>query len=296
MKIIITGSLGNISRPLTQKLVAAGHQVTVITHNPNRVAEIESLKASAALGSVEDIGFLTSTFAGAHAVYTMVPPNFAVPDYKAFSLRVGQNYASAIQQAGLKYVVNLSSAGSPLAGKGPLTGYQNLEESIDQLKDVHVMHLRPGGFYSNFYGSIGMIKHQGMIGNNFDETVSMVLSHPHDIAAAAFEALNTCSFRGTEIKYIVSDQKNGKEIAEILVGAINQPNLKWVAFSDEQLLQALIQNGFSANAAQHYIVDMGIAMRQGLLEEHYRQNKHAVYGKIGFDAFAKEFAMAYLHS
>lgn len=29
MKIIVTGSLGNMGRPLTQKLVAAGHQVTV---------------------------------------------------------------------------------------------------------------------------------------------------------------------------------------------------------------------------------------------------------------------------
>jgi nucleoside-diphosphate-sugar epimerase len=31
MKIIVTGSTGNISKPLTQKLVAAGHDVTVIS-------------------------------------------------------------------------------------------------------------------------------------------------------------------------------------------------------------------------------------------------------------------------
>jgi NAD(P)H dehydrogenase (quinone) len=34
MKITVTGSLGNISKPLTEILVKAGHQVTVISSMP----------------------------------------------------------------------------------------------------------------------------------------------------------------------------------------------------------------------------------------------------------------------
>lgn len=45
MKIIITGSLGNISKPLTQKLVQEGHQVTVISSSDDKKAEIESLSS-----------------------------------------------------------------------------------------------------------------------------------------------------------------------------------------------------------------------------------------------------------
>jgi uncharacterized protein YbjT (DUF2867 family) len=36
MKIIVTGSTGNISKPLAQTLVAAGHNVTVISSNADK--------------------------------------------------------------------------------------------------------------------------------------------------------------------------------------------------------------------------------------------------------------------
>ena len=36
MKILVTGSLGNIGKPLTKELVAKGHTVTVVSSNPER--------------------------------------------------------------------------------------------------------------------------------------------------------------------------------------------------------------------------------------------------------------------
>ena len=74
MKIIVTGSLGHISKPLTQELVQKGHSVTVISSSPQKQKEIEALHAKAAIGTAEDIDFLTTTFTGADAVYCMVPP------------------------------------------------------------------------------------------------------------------------------------------------------------------------------------------------------------------------------
>ena len=41
MKITITGSLGNISRPLTQKLIAQGHEVFVISSNAEIANDIK---------------------------------------------------------------------------------------------------------------------------------------------------------------------------------------------------------------------------------------------------------------
>jgi uncharacterized protein YbjT (DUF2867 family) len=251
------------------------------------------LQAIPLIGSIEDYDFVKQSFEGSDAVYCMVPPNSNTPDYKAFTIAVGKNYAKAIKETGIQYVVNLSSSGSALAGKPPLENYQDLETWLNELLDINVLHLRPGGFYSNFFGSIGLIKYQGIIGNNFSESVNMIMSHPEDIADAAAEALTTLSFTGKNIQYIVSDTRNGREIAEILGAAIGKPALKWVPFSDEQLLQGLMQNGFSKDAAQHYIVDMGIAMREGLLDEHYKQNTHKVTGSQKFTEFAKVFAHVY---
>jgi uncharacterized protein YbjT (DUF2867 family) len=293
MKITITGSLGNISRALTMQLVKEGHDVRVISSNAARTGDIQQLQATPLIGSVEDYDFVKNAFAGSEAVYCMIPPNFSTPDYNAFTVTVGKNYAKAIQENGIKYVVNLSSSGSPLAGISPLNNYQNLETWLNELPSVNVLHLRPGGFYSNFFGSIPLIKYQSIIGNNFGEESNLVMSHPEDIAEAAATAFSSLSFTGKNILYIVSDKKNGREIAQILGAAIGKPGLTWIQFPDEQLLQALMQNGFSKQAAQHYIVDMGIAIREGLLEKHYAENEHPVFGKRSFTDFAQVFARAY---
>ena len=112
MNYVITGSLGNISQPIVTNLLAAGHQVKVITSNKDRVAAIEALGARAAVGSVEDQDFLKTAFAGADVVYTMVPPKWDAADWKAHIGAVGINYAAAIKANGIKWVVNLSSFGA----------------------------------------------------------------------------------------------------------------------------------------------------------------------------------------
>lgn len=293
MKITVTGSLGNISRSLTQKLVAQEHEVSVISSNANKADDIRKLHATPLIGSLEDYEFVNRSFTGSDAVYLMIPPNFTAPDYKAFTITVGKNYARAIQETGISHVVNLSSSGSPLAGQPPLINYQNLETFLDELPALNVLHLRPGGFYSNFYGSIGLIKYQGIIGNNFGDDINTVLSHPEDIADAAAEAFSTLAFTGKNVQYIISDTLNGREMAQILGAAIGKPDLTWVQFADEQLLQGLMQNGFTKDAAQHYIVDMGIAIRERLLADHYAKHAKEVFGSRNFSVFAKEFAKVY---
>src|SRR5580658_2402046 len=67
MKITVTGSLGNISKPLAKQLIAAGHQVTIVSSNADKTADIEALGATAAIGSIADTVFLTKAFTGADA-------------------------------------------------------------------------------------------------------------------------------------------------------------------------------------------------------------------------------------
>ena len=83
MKYVITGGAGHISKPVVEKLLAGGHLVTVIGRNAENLKELVAKGATAAVGSVDDIKFLTKTFQGADAVYTMIPPNMAAPDWKS---------------------------------------------------------------------------------------------------------------------------------------------------------------------------------------------------------------------
>ncbi|MFA6059749.1 MAG: NAD(P)H-binding protein [Taibaiella sp.] len=291
MKITVTGSLGNISRALIEKLMANGHEVKVISANPERAKEIENLKAIPLIGSLEDAEFVTRSFKDADVVYTMVPPEFSVSNYYDFADRIHQNYVRAIEQNNIQHVVNLSSIGVAVAGISPLTNYYNLEKRLDEMPGLNVVHLRPAMFYTNFYGSLGLVKQQSIIGHNLGETIDLLMTHPADIADVAFTFLNSRSFTNHQIEYIISDTKNGSEIAEILSAAINKP-LNWVEFPDEALLASLLRNGFSLDTAETLIVNAGKAIREGLFDE-FRKEKYRVSGSRKFIDFAKEFAMAY---
>jgi uncharacterized protein YbjT (DUF2867 family) len=296
MKIIVTGSLGHISKPLTQELVQNGHSVTVISSNTERQKEIEELGATAAIGSLEDVDFLTSTFTDVDAVYTMVPPgNYFDPslDLFAYYVRLGKNYRQAIETAGVKRVVNLSTIGGHLAkGSGILVGAHHVQLILDELPvDVAITHMRPTSFFYNLYAYLEMIKSVGFIATNYGAEDMIPWVSPIDIAAAVAEELTT-PLSGRKIRYVASEELSGNESASIIGKAIGKPNLKWVLTSDEAALDGLLSIGMNAKIAAG-LVEMYSALHSGLLAEDYYKNRPAVMGKVKLKDFAKEFAVTY---
>ncbi|RYZ17722.1 MAG: NAD-dependent dehydratase, partial [Chitinophagaceae bacterium] len=256
MKYVLLGASGNVTRPLAENLLAAGHEVTVIGRNAEHLKPLTDRGARAATGSVEDVAFLTETFRGADAIYTMVPPNFGVQgDWKHWIAAVGKGYVDAIKASGVRYVVNLSSIGADQPeGCGPVTGLYHVEQFFNALDDVNVLHLRAGYFYTNLLGNIGMVKGAGIIGgNNGDAQAPMVLVHPSDIAEAAAEALQQRDFNGHSVRYVVSDVRNGGDVARSIGAAIGKPELPWVGFSDEQTLEGMQGAGLPAEVAKNYV-------------------------------------------
>ncbi len=292
MKMIITGSLGHISKPLTEELVQNGHNVTVISSKPEKIKDIEELGATAAVGSLNDVKFLISAFTGADAVYTMVPPNFTVPDSRTYYQKLGGNYAQAIKQSGVKRVVHLSSYGAHLEkGTGIILGSHDCEKILNELPGVAVTHLRPGYFYYNLYNFKDMIKGMGIIGANYGGNDKIVMVDPTDIAAVAAEELQT-SAKSKKVRYVASGEYTADEAARILGAAIGKPDLKWVTFTDEQMQSGLEKNGVPAHFAAN-LVEIGAATHSGVLREDYELCKPIAMGKVKLEDFAKEFAAAF---
>lgn len=293
MKITITGSLGNISKPLAEILISNGHEVTVISNNTARIKDIENLGAKAAIGSVSDIKFLTETFKGADAVYTMVPPNHALIDgYKEYIIETGQNYLEAIKASGVKQVVNLSSIGAHLnSGTGPIAGLHEVEQLLNTLDGVAIKHLRAGFFYTNFYLDAVTIKKTGFAGSNYGEKSKMVMVHPRDIAAAAARELQN-KLEGKSHIYVVSDVLTITEVVKILGASIDKPELSWVQFSDEEVYAGMVSAGMPQAIAEVYI-EMNNAIGSGILFEDFEKHVPETWGNIKFSDFAAEFAAVY---
>lgn len=294
MKYVITGGAGNISKPLTEKLLKAGHDVTVISRNMENIRSLMRLGAHPAIGSVNDTAFLIKTFTGADAVYTMVPPNYATNDMKASIAEVGKNYTEALKATNVKYVVNLSSVGAHLPdGIGPVSGLYRVEQAMNGLKNINIKHLRPTYFYQNFLGNIDMVKNMNIIGGNFGGAdFKMLLSDTNDIAEVAFEELSTLNFTGHSIRYIGSDERSTDDIAKVLGDAVAKPQLPWIIFGDEDAFGGMVQMGLPENVAKNY-VEMGHAMQTGIMFEDYWKNHPATLGKTKLEEFAKTFAAVY---
>jgi uncharacterized protein YbjT (DUF2867 family) len=295
MKIIVTGSLGHISKPLTHELVAKGHNVTVISSDPNKRSAIEAIGAKAAIGSVHDTEFLVAVLTGADAVYTMVPPvSYMQPNLNPvqhFS-DLGNNYASAILQTGIKRVVNLSSWGAHRDnGTGGIVGSYHLEQIMNSLPaEVNITHIRPASFYYNLFGFIPAIKYTGSITANYGGDDRTVLVSPEDIAAAVAEELENTSV-GRNIRYVASDELTCNEVASILGKAIGKPELQWELISDEQAQENLERAGLPARSAE-LLVELQAGHHKGLIAEDYYKNK-PILGKVRLTDFAKEFALAF---
>lgn len=294
MKLTITGSLGHISRPLVQQLVAEGHNVTVISSNVDRKPEIESLGANAAIGSIEDVDFLTKTFTGADAVYTMIPPNnYMDPDFELWDYyrRIGRNYKQAVEASGVKRVVNLSTIGAHMSsGNGILSGAHDVAKMLDTLpENVSLTHMRPTSFYYNLYSYMDMVKNMNAVYTNYG-TAKIPFVSPKDIASAVAEELTT-PFEGRKIRYVCSEELTGPETAAILGEAIGKPGLKWVVVSDEDTLKGLLSIGMNPDVAKG-LTEMYAALETGALAEDYFKNRPEL-GSTKMKDFAREFAAAY---
>ena len=294
MKITITGSLGHISKPLTETLVQKGHEVTVISSKTEKQKDIEALGAKAAIGSLEDLNFLTATFKGTDAVYTMLPPpNFSDLnlDLMAHLRHICDNYATAIQQAGIKRVVHLSSIGAHLdKGTGLILMHRQAEGIFNQIKDVAITFMRPVGFYYNLLSFIPAIKNMGLIASNYGADDMIPWVSPIDIATAIAEEIVT-PLHGRKVLYVASEELICHEVAGILGAAIGKPDLQWLLITDEQLQSRY--EGFGMNKLiATGLVEMQANMHNGPFYEDYYLNRPAL-GKVKLKDFAKEFAMAF---
>jgi uncharacterized protein YbjT (DUF2867 family) len=291
MKIIVTGSLGNISKPLAQELIAKGHDVSIISSKADKQQEIEALGAKAAVGSVEDVEFLKTAFVGADAVYGMTPPNFSVADMIGYYGSVAKAYAEAAKSAGVKHIVYLSSYGADLEkGSGIIRGSHIGEGILNELEGVAVTCLRPGYFYYNLYNFLGMIKGQGIIGANFGGDDKLVMVSPLDIAPAAAEELTDTNPQN-KVRYIASDERTCNEVAKLIGEAIGKPELQWLTFTDEQVKKSRLEHGVPP-AITDLLVELGAAIHTGLLRGDYEKHKPA-FGKVKVQDFIKEFAATY---
>ncbi|WP_336516540.1 SDR family oxidoreductase [Pollutibacter soli] len=278
MKIVLTGSIGNIGKPLTGILVKNRHDVKVITSKKERVAQIEALGAKAAIGRMEDADFLAASFSGADIVYCMETMESAgglldsdIDIFSAINI-IGNSYRKAIETCNIKRVVHLSSVGAHTnKGIGILEFHYNVEQILRQLpEDVSIKTIRPVGFYSNLFSHFRTISAYSSIISNYGGDTKEPWVSTTDIAEVIAEEIEK-PFDGRTVRYIASDEVSPNEIAKSLGQAIGIPDLQWKIISDKEMIDGLLATGMNLQAAKGF-TEMQAGPGNGPIYEDYNKN------------------------
>jgi uncharacterized protein YbjT (DUF2867 family) len=286
----VTGATGNTGRVIAETLLEGGHAVRVVGRNAERLQPLVDKGAQPFVGSVEDAEFLTGAYQGADCVYVMIPPNPQSNDYVAEADRISKAHVKAINNAGAKKVVALSSIGAHRPdGTGVVQVLYNLEQDLAGLEGVDVLVLRPSYFMDNVYPQADLIKAMGFMGSPVAGNISMPVVHTRDIGRVAAARMAKRDFAGHSVEYILGPRNiSYNEITEVLGKAIGMEDLKYIHFPPDQAVVGLQQFGFSQNTAG-LIVELAEGVNNGVVMEHYQRTPENTT-PTSIEDFAKEFA------
>lgn len=252
---VITGASGNIGKIITEKLLAEGKKVKVFARHKEKLATLEKLGAEMVVGDLGDSVFLAKTFSGAEAVFTMLPMEMNVTNVQAHQDRIGGSIAKAVAESGVTAVVNLSSMGAHLpAGTGPILGLHRLEEGLNAIANLNVLHLRPAYFMENLFSNIGMIKNMGIAGSPIRADMKIAQIATRDIGVHAALRLLKKDFQGKQVQELLGQRDlSMEEVIGILGKAIGKPELNYVQFPYADALAGMTSMGMSPSLAESYI-------------------------------------------
>jgi uncharacterized protein YbjT (DUF2867 family) len=285
---VVTGATGNTGRVVANRLLDQGKKVRVIGRNRERLQPFVARGAEAFVADLSDQAAVKQAFAGANAVYAMIPPNVASPDFRAEQRRVTAAIAAALEHAGVEHAVTLSSIGADKeSGTGPVVGLRELEQALNRIAGLNVVYLRAGYFMENTLGQAAAIKAMGKTAGPLRGDLKLPMIATKDIGNKAAEWLLGLDFKGKQTHELLGQRDlSMNEVTSIIGHAIDKPDLEYAQLPDAMMQPILVQMGMSSNLAER-ILEMAHALNSGhmrALEPRSAQNTTPT----SFETFVRE--------
>jgi len=293
---VVMGASGNTGHIVANNLLTRGEKVRVIGRNSVHLQPLTSKGAEPFIADVTDASALSKAFRDADSAYVMIPPNLTSKDPLGDSNRVSDAIAAAVQKAGVKNVVALSSVGAELAsGTGPVVGLHNLEQKLNQISSANVLYLRAAYFMENTLPQANAIRQMGSAVGPLSPDLKIPMIATRDIGNVAADALLHPTIRGKQTRELLGQRDlTYTEVASTIGKTIGKPDLKYAQVSDDQFRAALTQMGMSEPVAK-LLVEMTQALNAGKMhpfEPRAVQNTTPT----SYENFVKEvFLQAYEH-
>jgi uncharacterized protein YbjT (DUF2867 family) len=261
--ITVMGATGQVGRQITQRLLDAGEQVRAIGRNPGALTALAAAGAETWAGDAADAEFLTRAFRGADAVHTLMPYDPTSADFRAEQQRLGEAIVAAVQGSEVRRVVALSSLGADVPeGTGFIASLHDQEQRLRRLAEIDLLVLRPGMFFESITAAVGTVQALGVNADAVAPDMPVPMIATRDVATVAAAALVARDWNGVQVRELHGPcDLTYTEATSILGAAIGRPDLQYVRLPDAEMVDALVQAGFSRDCAELH-VEMGRALSE----------------------------------
>ena len=265
--IVITGATGNTGRPAAETLLAKGEKIRVIGRDQSKLQSFAARGAEAFAGEADNADSMTAAFQGADAVYLVIPANMQMENFRAYQDRVSDAYAAAIKASGVKYALTLSSLGAQHPqGTGPIVGLYHLEQKLNSIGSLNVLHLRATGFMENLLSSIQPLRTMGTLPGPSPADSPGPYIAARDIGIYAAGRLAARDFSRSSVQELLGQRDyTMREAATIIGKAIGNPSLGYMQVPLMMLEGALILMGFPKSSAV-MMIELFKAQNSGMLD------------------------------
>jgi uncharacterized protein YbjT (DUF2867 family) len=263
----ILGATGHTGAVVAEELLANKQKVRVVGRDAERIARFTQKGAEAFVADATDAAALTTAFAGATAVYALIPPKIDAPDVRANQARVSDAIATALAKAGVTHAVLLSSVGADKPDRtGPVVGLHEFEKKLDGIANLNAVYLRAGYFMENILPQVGVIQNMGTMAGPVRADLPLPFIATCDIGAAASNLLLKLDFTGKAARELLGQRDvNYTEVAKVVGAAIGKAGLSYNQAPAAMLKPILVQMGMSGSMAD-LLLEMSDALNSGYMK------------------------------
>lgn len=286
-RYVVLGATGHVGSVVASRLLDAGKQVRVVARGIVKLVDFSARGAEVVPGSVDDRPFLRRAFEGIHAAFVLLPP-YGGKGIREWQDRTAAGIGDALEAAGVPQVVVLSSIGADLdGGNGPIAGLHALERRLDAIPGLSRLYLRPGYFFENDLGAIGLINAMGINGGALRPDLKMVHVAARDVGEVAARRLLALDWKGRVVQELHGERDlTMAEVTEALGKAIGRPELRYVQLPYAEAERGAIGAGIPAELAGLYM-EMARAFNEGRVRT-TQPRTHATTTPTSIERWASE--------
>lgn len=265
--IVITTPTGAIGSRLLHLLLQDpnGEQLRVVVRDPAKLPDEVRGRVDVVTGSHDDPEVVGKAFAGADAVFWVVPPDSRAPSLEAAYSGFTRPAAEAFTAYGVSHVVGVSALGrgTPVAGRAGLVTASLAMDDLIATTGVAYRALANPSFMDNLLRQVTAIRDHGVFTDTIDADRRAPLVATQDIAAVAAGLLLDRSWVGADaVPVLGPEDLSAADLALIMSEVLGRP----IRYEREPLesLAARLTSFGAGDAFTGGMVDMFRAKDAGL--------------------------------